>query len=106
MRRFISIILNAKYRVKKNHKDIGAPIHLDDEELKPLMTKALRSYFNALRSTSRTLKTTCMAPCKTYLAFGGTNKRLENIRPNTPKNRTLTMGVLGIKRHMSSFKPF
>ncbi|MGY5263885.1 hypothetical protein [Lactiplantibacillus plantarum] len=85
---------------------MGAPIHLDDEELKPLMTKALRSSFNALRSTSRTLRTTCMAPCKTYLAFGGINKRLENMLPNIPKNRTLTMSALGIKRHMSSFKPF
>ena len=93
MRRFIGIILNAKYRVKKNHKDIGAPIHLDDEELKPLMTKALRSYFNALRSTSRTLRTTCMAPCKTYLAFGGINRRLENMRPSTQ-----TMSVLETKR--------
>ncbi len=43
MRRFIVIILNAKYRVEKDHKDIGVIIPLDDEELKnPLMTKALR----------------------------------------------------------------
>ncbi len=40
MRRFIGIILNAKYRVEKDHKDIGVIIPLDDEELKFLMTKA------------------------------------------------------------------
>ena len=40
------------------------------------------------------------------LGFGGIKKRLENMRLNTPKNRTLTMSVLGIKRHISSFKPF
>nr|QIC00874.1 hypothetical protein [Lactiplantibacillus plantarum] len=39
-----------------------------------------------MRSISRTWKTTCTAPCKTYLAFGGINKRLENMRPNTRKN--------------------
>lgn len=37
MRRFIGIILNAKYRVEKDHKDIGVIIPLDDEELKPLI---------------------------------------------------------------------
>lgn len=37
MRRFIGIILNAKYRVEKDHQDIGVLIPLDDEELKPLM---------------------------------------------------------------------
>ena len=96
MRRFIGIILNAKYRVEKDHKDIGVIIPLDDEELKPLMTKALRRYFNALISTSRMLRTTYTAPCKTYLAFGGINKRLENMRPNTPKKKsrptTITVG--------------
>lgn len=106
MRRFIGIILNAKYRVEKDHKDIGVIIPLDDDGLKPLITKALRRYFNTLRSTSRMLRITYTAPCKTYLAFGGINKRLENMRPNTPKNRTLTVGVRGIKRHISSFKPF
>jgi hypothetical protein len=30
---------NAKYRVEKDHQDIGVYIPLDDEELKPLMTK-------------------------------------------------------------------
>ena len=45
MRRFVGIILNAKYRVEKDHKDIGVIIPLDDEELKFLMTKALRRYF-------------------------------------------------------------
>ena len=56
MRRFIGIILNAKYRVEKDHKDIGVLIPLDDEELKPLMTKALRRYFNALRSNEKHIK--------------------------------------------------
>ena len=56
MRRFIGIILNAKYRVEKDHKDIGVIIPLDDEELKPLMTKALRRYFNALRSNETHIK--------------------------------------------------
>ena len=56
MRRFIGIILNAKYRVEKDHKDIGVIIPLDDEELKPLMTKAIRRYFNALRSNEKHIK--------------------------------------------------
>ncbi|UQB62679.1 replication protein (plasmid) [Lactiplantibacillus plantarum] len=56
MRRFVGIILNAKYRVKKDHKDIGVIIPLDDEELKFLMTKALRRYFNALRSNEKHIK--------------------------------------------------
>ena len=56
MRRFIGIILNAKYRVEKDHQDIGVIIPLDDEELKPLMTKALRRYFNALRSNENHIK--------------------------------------------------
>ena len=56
MHRFIGIILNAKYRVEKDHKDIGVIIPLDDEELKPLMTKALRRYFNALRSNEKPIK--------------------------------------------------
>ena len=56
MRRFIGIILNAKYRVEKDHQDIGVLIPLDDEELKPLMTKALRRYFNALRSDEKHIK--------------------------------------------------
>ena len=56
MRRFIGIILNAKYRVEKDHKDIGVIIPLDDEELRPLMTKALRRYFNALRSNEKHIK--------------------------------------------------
>ena len=56
MRRFIGIILNAKYRVEKDHQDIGVLIPLDDEELKPLMTKALRRYFNALRSNETQIK--------------------------------------------------
>ena len=56
MRRFVGIILNAKYRVEKDHKDIGVIIPLDDEELKFLMTKALRRYFNALRSNEKHIK--------------------------------------------------
>ena len=56
MRRFIGIILNAKYKVEKDHKDIGVYIPLDDEELKPLMTKTLRRYFNALRSNEKHIK--------------------------------------------------
>ena len=56
MRRFIGIILNAKYRVEKDHQDIGVYIPLDDEELKPLMTKTLRRYFNALRSNEKHIK--------------------------------------------------
>ncbi|UTC11566.1 RepA (plasmid) [Latilactobacillus curvatus] len=56
MRRFIGIILNAKYRVEKDHQDIGVLIPLYDEELKPLMTKALRRYFNALRSNEKHIK--------------------------------------------------
>ncbi|QCZ54512.1 replication initiator A domain protein (plasmid) [Levilactobacillus brevis] len=56
MRRFIGIILNAKYRVEKDHQDIGVLIPLDDEELKSLMIKALRRYFNALRSNEKHIK--------------------------------------------------
>ncbi|KZL43279.1 replication initiator protein A [Secundilactobacillus collinoides] len=56
MRRFIGIILNAKYRVEEDHKDIGVLIPLDDEELKPLMTKVLRRYFNVLRSNEKHVK--------------------------------------------------
>ncbi|KRM07527.1 plasmid replication initiation protein [Liquorilactobacillus ghanensis DSM 18630] len=56
MRRFISIILNAKYKVQKDHQDLGVIIPLDDEELKPLMTKTLRRYFNALRSNEKQIK--------------------------------------------------
>ncbi|MCT3531687.1 RepA [Latilactobacillus curvatus] len=56
MRRFIGIILNAKYRVEKDRQDIGVLIPLYDEELKPLMTKALRRYFNALRSNEKHIK--------------------------------------------------
>lgn len=34
MRRFIGIILNAKYAVEKEHKDLGVWILLDDPDLK------------------------------------------------------------------------
>ena len=56
MHHFIRIILNAKYAVEKEHKDLGVWIALDDPELKPLMTKTLRRYFNALRSDERHVK--------------------------------------------------
>jgi hypothetical protein len=56
MRRFIGIILNAKYRVEKDHQDVGVLIPLDDPELQPLMTKTLRRYFNALRSNEKHIK--------------------------------------------------
>lgn len=54
--RFIGIILNAKYAVEKEHRDLGVWIALDDPELKPLMTKTLRRYFNALRSNEKHIK--------------------------------------------------
>jgi hypothetical protein len=56
MRRFIGIILNAKYCVEKDHQDVGVLIPLDDPELQPLMTKTLRRYFNALRSNEKHIK--------------------------------------------------
>jgi hypothetical protein len=56
MRRFIKIILNAKYKVEKEHQDIGVYIILDDPELKPLMTQTLRRYFNVLRSNEKHVK--------------------------------------------------
>ena len=56
MRRFIGIILNAKYAVEKEHKDLGVWILLDDPDLKKMMTKTLRRYFNALRSDGKHIK--------------------------------------------------
>nr|WP_012513034.1 hypothetical protein [Lactiplantibacillus plantarum]BAG67037.1 replication protein [Lactiplantibacillus plantarum] len=56
MSKYPNTFLNAKYRVKKDHKDIGVIIPLGDEELKFLMTKALRRYFNALRSNEKHIK--------------------------------------------------
>ena len=56
MRRFIGIILNAKYAVEKEHKDLGVWILLDDPDLKKMMTKTLRRYFNALRSDEKNIK--------------------------------------------------
>ncbi|KGO32602.1 plasmid replication initiation protein [Oenococcus alcoholitolerans] len=56
MHRFIGIILNAKYRVEKDHQDVGVLIPLDDPELQPLMTKTLRRYFNVLRSNEKGIK--------------------------------------------------
>ena len=53
MRRFIGIILNAKYAVEKEHRDLGVWILLDDPDLKKMMTKTLRRYFNALRSDEK-----------------------------------------------------
>ena len=56
MRRFIGIILNAKYAVEKEHEDLGVWILLDDPDLKKMMTKTLRRYFNALRSDEKHIK--------------------------------------------------
>ena len=56
MRRFIGIILNAKYAVEKEHKELGVWILLDDPDLKKMMTKTLRRYFNALRSDEKHIK--------------------------------------------------
>ena len=56
VRRFIGIILNAKYAVEKEHKDLGVWILLDDPDLKKMMTKTLRRYFNALRSDEKHIK--------------------------------------------------
>ena len=56
MRRFIGIILNAKYAIEKEHKDLGVWILLDDPDLKKMMTKTLRRYFNALRSDEKHIK--------------------------------------------------
>ena len=56
MRRFIGIILNAKYAVEKEHKDLVVWILLDDPDLKKMMTKTLRRYFNALRSDEKHIK--------------------------------------------------
>ncbi|WP_270384210.1 replication initiator protein A [Ligilactobacillus salivarius] len=56
MRRFIGIILNAKYAVEKEHKDLGVWILLDDPDLKKMMTKTLRRYFNVLRSDEKHIK--------------------------------------------------
>ena len=56
MRRFIGIILNAKYAVEKEHKDLGVWILLDDPDLRKMMTKTLRRYFNALRSDEKHIK--------------------------------------------------
>ena len=56
MRRLIGIILNAKYAVEKEHKDLGVWILLDDPDLKKMMTKTLRRYFNALRSDEKHIK--------------------------------------------------
>ena len=56
MRRFIGIILNAKYAVEKEHEDLGVWILLDDPDLKKMMTKTLRRYFNVLRSDEKHIK--------------------------------------------------
>lgn len=56
MRRFIGIILNAKYAVEKEHRDLGVWILLDDPDLKKMMTKTLRRYFNVLRSDEKHIK--------------------------------------------------
>ncbi|EHN58632.1 replication initiator protein A [Oenococcus kitaharae] len=53
MHRFIGIILNAKYSVEQDHQDLNVHIFLDNPELKTLITKTLRRYFNVLRSDER-----------------------------------------------------
>lgn len=53
---FIGIILNVKYWVEKDYKDIGVIILFDDEEFKLLMIKVLRCYFNVLRSNEKYIK--------------------------------------------------
>ena len=52
----LPVCLNAKYAVEKEHKDLGVWILLDDPDLKKMMTKTLRRYFNALRSDEKHIK--------------------------------------------------
>ncbi|WP_324713099.1 replication initiator protein A [Lactobacillus paragasseri] len=52
----LPVFLNAKYAVEKEHKDLGVWILLDDPDLKEMMTKTLRRYFNALRSDEKHIK--------------------------------------------------
>ena len=52
----LPVFLNAKYAVEKEHKDLGVWILLDDPDLKKMMTKTLRRYFNALRSDEKHIK--------------------------------------------------
>nr|BAP28998.1 plasmid replication initiation protein [Tetragenococcus halophilus]BAP29024.1 plasmid replication initiation protein [Tetragenococcus halophilus] len=109
MHRFIGIILNAKYRVEKDHQDIGVIIPLDDEELKPLMTKALRRYFNALRSNEKHIKNVenyLYGTMQNLFGIWWNKKAFRKYAAKHPEYRTLTMSVLGIKRHISSFEPF
>ena len=100
MRRFIGIILNAKYAVEKEHKDLGVWILLDDPDLKKMMTKTLRRYFNALRSDEKHIKNV-----ENYLY--GTMQNLFGVWWNQqaareyaakhPKNRILVASALGTK---------
>lgn len=53
LRRFIQIILNAKYDTEKQYRDLNVHIGLDNDTLRPLMTKTLRRYFNVLRSDEK-----------------------------------------------------
>ncbi|MDK7251222.1 plasmid replication initiation protein [Lactobacillus gasseri] len=52
----LPVFLNAKYAVEKEHKDLGVWILLDDPDLKKMMTKTLRRYFNALRSDEKHIR--------------------------------------------------
>ena len=51
-----TIILTNYANVEKEHKDLGVWILLDDPDLKKMMTKTLRRYFNALRSDEKHIK--------------------------------------------------
>ena len=55
-RRLIGIILNAKRDLEQQHQDINMHLFLDADDLRPLMTKTLRRYFNALRSNEKGIK--------------------------------------------------
>ena len=55
-RRLIGIILNAKRDLEQQHPDINMHLFLDADDLRPLMTKTLRRYFNALRSNEKGIK--------------------------------------------------
>ena len=55
-RRLIGIILNAKRDLEQQHHYINMHLFLDADDLRPLMTKTLRRYFNALRSNEKGIK--------------------------------------------------
>ncbi|MFT9171782.1 MAG: plasmid replication initiation protein, partial [Lacticaseibacillus paracasei] len=47
---------NAKRDLEQQHQDINMHLFLDADDLRPLMTKTLRRYFNALRSNEKGIK--------------------------------------------------